>query len=120
MNCNNEDDQKLKKLFHLIKEENMRVTPSFLKDWEIATSKFAKGIRRTSVLKIAAVCAVLMIFGISALILWNKRIVKSRQYVSISEWQAPTDFLLKTPGTEWLKTVPKLGESLEQKNRRKQ
>ena len=117
MNFNNEDDQRIKKFFHLIKEENRRVTPSFLKDWEIASSKVG---RRTSLLKIAAAWTVLIMFGITALILWNERIVKTRQYVSISEWQAPTDFLLKTPGAEWLKTVPKLGGSLEQKNRRKQ
>jgi hypothetical protein len=29
----------------------------------------------------------------------------------ISEWQSPTDFLLKTPGDELLKTVPRVGPS---------
>jgi hypothetical protein len=29
----------------------------------------------------------------------------------ISEWQSPTDFLLKTPGDELLKTVPRVGAS---------
>lgn len=28
------------------------------------------------------------------------------------KWQSPTDFLLRTPGTELLKTVPRLGDSL--------
>jgi hypothetical protein len=30
----------------------------------------------------------------------------------ISEWQSPTDFLLRTPGEQLLKTVPRAGESL--------
>jgi hypothetical protein len=29
----------------------------------------------------------------------------------ISEWQSPTDFLLKTPGDQLLKTVPRVGVS---------
>jgi hypothetical protein len=29
----------------------------------------------------------------------------------ISEWQSPTDFLLKTPGDDLLKTVPRVGAS---------
>jgi len=28
------------------------------------------------------------------------------------KWQSPTDFLLRTPGTDLLKTVPRLGDSL--------
>jgi hypothetical protein len=30
--------------------------------------------------------------------------------VSITEWRAPTDFLLETPGRELLRTVPSIGE----------
>lgn len=30
----------------------------------------------------------------------------------ISEWQSPTDFLLRTPGEHLLKTVPRVSESL--------
>ena len=30
----------------------------------------------------------------------------------ISEWQSPTEFLLRTPGEQLLKTVPRAGESL--------
>ena len=30
----------------------------------------------------------------------------------ISQWQSPTDFLLATPGQQWLQSVPQLGESL--------
>jgi hypothetical protein len=120
MNYNNEDDQEIKKLFRLIKEEDLRVTPSFDKQWDIASTKITKRIPKPSFLKTAAVCTVLLMFGIVAFILWKERTTKSPQYESISEWRAPTDFLLKTPGEEWLKILPKLDGSLEQKNRRKQ
>ena len=37
--------------------------------------------------------------------------------VLISKWQSPTDFLLQTPGAQWLRTLPNLNESiLEMKN----
>jgi hypothetical protein len=32
--------------------------------------------------------------------------------ISIDEWTAPTDFLLETPGHEFLETVPRIGELL--------
>jgi hypothetical protein len=118
MNYNNEDEQKIKKLFDLVKEEDLRVTPSFLKDWELASLRLTKGNQKRSFLKTAMVCAILLVFGIAGFFLWKERTPKSTQ--SISEWQAPTDFLLKTPGEEWLKTVPTLDGSLEQNIRRKQ
>ena len=35
----------------------------------------------------------------------------------ISKWQSPTDFLLRTPGAEWLRNLPQINESiLEIKN----
>ncbi len=36
---------------------------------------------------------------------------RRRQTVaSITEWKAPTDFLLETPGSELLRTVPEIGQ----------
>ncbi len=32
-----------------------------------------------------------------------------RSATSITEWKAPTDFLLETPGSELLRTVPQIG-----------
>jgi hypothetical protein len=30
--------------------------------------------------------------------------------ISITEWKSPTDFLLRTPGQELLRTIPRIGE----------
>ena len=30
---------------------------------------------------------------------------------TLAEWHAPTDFLLRSPGDQWLNSTPKLGES---------
>jgi hypothetical protein len=114
----NEDD--IKKLFQQMKEDDLRVIPSFLKTLEIASSKTRKEFRRPSFLKMAATCAFVIVIAIAASFLWRERTTKPVQYQSITQWRPPTEFLLKTPGQEWLKTVPKLGQSsLEQKNRRK-
>lgn len=32
--------------------------------------------------------------------------------IVISRWRSPTDFLLRTPGEQWLKTVPQIGAPL--------
>jgi hypothetical protein len=30
----------------------------------------------------------------------------------LSQWRSPTEFLMRTPGEEFLKTIPRLNESL--------
>jgi hypothetical protein len=116
---NRNDDNEIKKFFQQMKEDDLRVTPSFLKNLEMASSKIEKEFRRTSFLKMAVTCALLIVVGIAGFLLWHERTTNLGKYESISQWRPPTEFLLKTPGQEWLKTVPKLEQSLEQKNRRK-
>lgn len=33
-----------------------------------------------------------------------------RPVTSLSEWQSPTDWLLETPGSEWLRSTPRVGD----------
>jgi hypothetical protein len=48
-----------------------------------------------------------------SLVRHKRSAARSRQpAMLISEWQSPTDFLLRTPGEQLLKTVPRVGESL--------
>jgi hypothetical protein len=117
MNHNNEDG--IKKLFQQMKEDDLRVTPSFLKSLEMASSKMEKGFRRLSFFRIATTCALFILLAITGFFLWHEQTVKISKYPSISQWRPPTEFLLKTPGEKWLKTVPTVGQSLEQRNRRK-
>lgn len=116
---NRNDDNEIKKFFLQMKQDDLRVTPSFLKTLEIASSKIKKEFRHTSFLKLAATCTLLIVVAITGFLLWRERTTKPTKYQSITQWRPPTEFLLKTPGQEWLKTVPKLGQSLEQRNRRK-
>jgi hypothetical protein len=119
MNRNNDDDRQIKTFFDELKEHDLRAAPSFSKSWELASSKVTKGFRQTPFFKFAATCALLILFGITGFLLWHERTPKPGKYATISQWRPPTEFLLKIPGQEWLKTVPKLGQSLEQQNRRK-
>jgi len=120
MNHNNENDPEIEKLFQEMKEADLQATPSFQKSLEMASSKIKKGFRHPPFLKMAATCALLILVAITGFVLWHERTAKPGKYQSISQWRPPTEFLLKTPGEEWLKTVPKLGQSsLEQRNRRK-
>lgn len=45
---------------------------------------------------------------------YHRRIKRASQPpdVLISNWQSPTDFLLQTPGAQWLRTLPNLNESI--------
>jgi hypothetical protein len=57
----------------------------------------------------AAACVVIVL----AAIVWQRASVRwpqDRSVASITEWKAPTDFLLETPGRELLRTVPAIGE----------
>lgn len=40
---------------------------------------------------------------------WRPHLEPGSQVASITKWKSPTDFLLETPGTELLRTVPDLG-----------
>jgi len=58
---------------------------------------------------VAATCMVMVLAAIA----WQRTTGRRPQeisVVSISEWKAPTDFLLETPGRELLRTVPQIGE----------
>ena len=39
-----------------------------------------------------------------------QRLAEEKTVASITDWKAPTDFLLETPGRELLRTVPEIGE----------
>ena len=116
---NRNDDNEIKQIFQKMKEADLQSTPSFLKSLEMASSKIEKGFRRPSFFRIVATCALVIAVAITGFFIWHEQTPRFSKYSSISQWRPPTEFLLKTPGQEWLKTVPKLGQSLEQKNRRK-
>ena len=61
-----------------------------------------------------AAVAVVLVTMVTAILLFRPPRRKPPRYApksvtSITEWKAPTDFLLATPGRELLETVPQIG-----------
>jgi hypothetical protein len=50
------------------------------------------------------------VFGAAVFSVRSERRQRNNTVASITEWKAPTDFLLETPGRELLRTVPRFGE----------
>lgn len=55
---------------------------------------------------------VVMAAAIAAIVLWPRPMEEDVAPLSITQWHAPTDVLLDTPGTELLRDVPKLEQSI--------
>jgi hypothetical protein len=59
----------------------------------------------------AGACAIAIVAAVSLLgHITHHPTEEGPSAVSITAWRAPTDFLLKTPGSELLQTVPAIGE----------
>ncbi len=87
-----------------------RRTPPFAALWARATAEAGSPHRaRRPVLAVAAVAAVLVLAA--TITLWNVQRQSQGELeramtiaTAVGEWQAPLDFLLETPGREWLET----------------
>ena len=113
----NQEENRFKELFHDLKREDARLAPSFTRDWDAASSRVGKVSSFGPVARVIAALVVLLALGglmrgsfrssPKPTILTGTPVALS----SISQWQSPTDFLLKFPGDSLLKTIPQLGES---------
>ncbi len=98
-------------LFQALRQRDERLAPSFPKVWEAAADRTRKAPRSWRGLRAAArTTAVLAVLGVAAAIFRYPAAPPSS--LAISYWQSPTDFLLHSPGELWLRTVPRIGESL--------
>ena len=59
-----------------------------------------------------AMIAAAMAAALAAVLLWPRHMKDDVAPLSISDWRAPTDVLLKTPGGDWLSELPALDESI--------
>jgi hypothetical protein len=132
MNSARQDD-KLGELFLELKKEDARRAPSFGQVWETASSRRRNTRRRDYFLRIAATAAMLLALGIVVAQILNQHsshhpaptlaspkislragIQSSslpwQSAVLISEWRAPTDFLLQSPGEQLLKWILRSGQ----------
>ncbi len=58
----------------------------------------------------ATVSLVLALFAAWLFMGRSARIASGSRQASITEWKSPTDFLLRTPGEEVLRNVPRIGD----------
>jgi hypothetical protein len=99
-------DEALRGRFAALRGEDERGSPGFAGLWQMR----ARMPRRRNYWLATAVCAVVILAGLF-LLRSMQRVPEVNTMASITEWKAPTDFLLETPGRELLRTVPRVGES---------
>ena len=101
---NSESENELRELFHELKQCDREAAPPFEKTWQDAQITLQRQ-RWHSVGKICAIAAMLIVLGTMATVRFKpfaptKSVsidIPWDSTVLISEWQAPTDFLLQAP-----------------------
>ena len=110
-------EKRIKDLFDELKEEDKRLAPSFAKVWGAAASRGEKSHHPRRALR-TAVAAATLIVVIGFAVIFYRQSSRPRtpptaeSAMLLSEWRSPTDFLLRSPKDQFMKTVPRLGESL--------
>jgi hypothetical protein len=98
-------DSALRKRFASLREAEQHHIPAFASLW----GGRSRVQRSKGLWLAAAACALIVVAAI--LLLPSERPNRNEvSMVEITEWKAPTDFLLETPGREILQTVPEIGK----------
>jgi len=104
------DESEIRDRFAQLRESDRESAPSFAQTYARARTRRSSGAMprvRPLVIGIAAT------FVIAAIWLANARSFSSHTVTpTIANWRAPTDVLLRTPGSELLGTMPALGVSV--------
>lgn len=97
-------DRALHNLFARMRQEEQQHIPAFASLWAGRT----RAPRGKVLWFVVASCALL---AVATVFLQRLERPKREQVsmASITEWKAPTDFLLETPGREMLRAVPEIG-----------
>jgi hypothetical protein len=97
-------DTALRKRFAGLRQEEQQHTPAFAPPW----SGRARATHSKGLWYVATACVLIVVVAI--LLLRSEQTSRNEvSMVEITEWKAPTDFLLETPGREILQTVPEIG-----------
>jgi hypothetical protein len=100
-----DSDDMLRRRFAVLRREEERHAPEFATLWKAQT-----GARRRKVRWVAAsACALIALLALFWIRSAQRR-PDDKTVASITEWKAPTDFLLETPGRELLRAVPEIGQ----------
>ena len=98
-------DDMLRRRFAVLRREEEQQAPEFGRLWQAG----AGARRRQTRWFAAAACTLVALLAL----LWIRSVQRrpdDKTVASITEWKAPTDFLLETPGSELLRTVPEIGQ----------
>lgn len=112
MNMNGSENE-VRRLFHELRTRDEQRAPSFSRLCRAPAVCQTVPVRHGFSLRLAAAAA-LLVMGVGIAIYCSlpsrPQGIKKMDLVSIniSEWQAPTDFLLRSPGEELLKNAPSL------------
>ncbi len=100
----NDDDRELRELFARLKQEDRARTPSFRTPIAREAPRWGRGTR------VVVAAAVILITLVLARPDRTPRNM-ARQVVDLgtAAWRSPTDFLLITPGSQLLRSVPAVG-----------
>lgn len=102
------DDRHLKQAFEALRREDAAAGPSFHATVAAARAR-RPGVARRRALGLAAVVVVAAIAVVVASTWQMQHGDRLEIDLATVRWQAPTDFLLKLPGVELLRSVPQLG-----------
>jgi hypothetical protein len=149
------EEERIRKLFQQLKEDDERNAPAFTQDWNVALLRLEKPRRRWEVWRLAAAAIALILLGAGGWMFFRQPMTrqapteivrsdppppyvtpptvspspvpaKNPHYVIrrqrpvvrpqppaslISQWRSPTESLLRTPGEQLFKRVPRLDES---------
>ena len=101
------EDHQLRKGFHSLRREDAARTPPFGATVAAARARQANVPRHRALRLAAAAVAVVAVVVVS---IWRERDgVRLQIDLATVRWHAPTDFLLKLPGDELLRSVPQPG-----------
>jgi hypothetical protein len=104
------DDSEIRQRFAQLREADQERAPSFAQTYGHARARRSwRATLRSRPLLIGA-AAVIVIAAIS--FAYSRSLSHSAAASSIATWRAPTDVLLRTPGSELLGAMPALGASV--------
>ena len=111
----NQEEKKIKELFVELKRQEERRAPAFEQVWAVAASRVRRDRWRAYFLRVAAAAAALIALAVATVLFLNRQPERPpaknaasgnahkssglpwQSAVLISEWRAPTDFLLELP-----------------------
>lgn len=105
------DDAGLREKFRLLKRQDQALAPEFARYWD-ALRRLPRTHRvwTLNYRFVSAAVALILLIGIG-LGIWKKNSSPAEATIAqLSQWRAPTDSLLRTPGGELLRTLPRFGD----------